>query len=260
MTCNDGAEHGAGCLEMCVLGLFVKVIPKYSVWWCESPNKQAHTSQGSVLEKKWVISSRKHWRSLFYTELTEGGASWFLTKLSFRPSLWFCCDAQGHGEPTMYCGESKLISCLLLSQLEHEKLENGCVKVELCSTEAGAAVPGGGTGRRAAAPRFPLEPFQFAWLYSCGTVSKSRSQEVVKPHYYSLLLVNIYAVVMSHGSGQVPAVSPALCTSAQLLNDWTLGIWDFLAAGLLYGLVWFSGHGADGLMVGLGDLSGLFQP
>lgn len=56
---------------------------------------------------------------------------------------------------------------------------------------------------------FPLELFQDKWLFSCGTVGKTRSQEVIKSHYYYLLLVNISTIVISIGASQVLAISPS---------------------------------------------------
>lgn len=82
------------------------------------------------------------------------------------------------------------------------------------TVEAGTAGNGlQGTLCSAAGLRFPLELFQATWLYSWGTVGKTRSQEVIKSHYYYLLLVNIYAMVMSGGASQ--AVSPSLFVSTR---------------------------------------------
>lgn len=94
----------------------------------------------------------------------------------------------------------------------------------LCLAEATAEVGTAGNGFQgtlslALALCFPVELFQDAWLFSWGTIGKIRSQEVIKSHYYYLLLVNIYAVVMSGGASQILAVSPSLFISAEPLND-----------------------------------------
>lgn len=67
-----------------------------------------------------------------------------------------------------------------------------------------------GTPCAAAAPCFPLELFQEAWLFSWGIGGKTRSQEVIKSHYCYLLLVNISAVLVCGGASQVLAVSASL--------------------------------------------------
>lgn len=94
----------------------------------------------------------------------------------------------------------------------------------LCIAQATAEVGTAGNGLQgtlclAAVLCFPLELFQDAWLFSWGTVRKTRSQEVIKSHYYYLLLVNIYEMVTSGGVSQVLAVSPSLFISAEPLND-----------------------------------------
>lgn len=85
--------------------------------------------------------------------------------------------------------------------------------------EVGTAGNGlAGTLCAAAAPCFPLEPFQEAWLFSWGAEGKTRSQEVIKSHYCYLLLVNISAVVMWGGASQVLAVSASRSLSLRGLS------------------------------------------
>lgn len=52
-----------------------------------------------------------------------------------------------------------------------------------------------------------------------GTVGKTRSQEVIKSHYYYLLLVNISAMVMWGGASQVLAVSASRSLSQRGPSD-----------------------------------------
>lgn len=226
---NQGTEHRAGYQEMYVPGIFLKPTPNPPSFLHKLGVKLLVVTQKctfcrtACLRKKWEKSSRR--KKLDLRRADGGGSSLVSHNTEFQTGSAAMCSPS--------TGTTGKYSCCASVWWEREKgffffffnvfsdswgmrsHKMDALNWSLCLAQATAEVGTAGDGLQgtlclAAALCFPLELFQDAWLYSWGTVGKTRSQEVIKSHYYYLSLVNICAMVMSGGVSQVPAVSPSL--------------------------------------------------